>query len=214
MVDQLNSLDPSPDAILFPDKKGEPPTKSGWADTFQALARRLNLDIAYPNGARKFTGHSARATGAVHVVMTQVELWRVQLFGRWGSELFMHYVREAPACQLDKLALETSLHISLSTAKAQLEDLLRRNAPEQTKIACPTPAMLQDCEAALPQLAPPKASDPAMQNLNWGKVHRTLIYGDDYHPKEWKTRCAWHFGGTHTCYQIVDIPKTSNNCCK
>ena len=214
MVDQLAMVDKSPDAILFPDEKGNPPTKTGWADTFQALAQLLNLTLHYPNGARKYTGHSARATGAIHLAMTQVELWRVQLFGRWGSEVFLHYVRDAPMCQLDKLALETSVHISLNTAKAQLEDLLRRNASEQAKIACPSQAMLEDCEASIPELAPPETTDPAIQNMNGGKVHRSLVYGATFHPKDWKTRCAWHFGGTHTCYRIVEVPKSGKHCCK
>ena len=215
MVDQLKDISQDPGATLFPTQEGEPPSKSGWADTFQWIAQQLGLDTTHPNGARKFTGHSARATGAVHLAMTQVELWRVQLFGRWGSKVFMHYVRDAPICQLDKLALETSVHISLNSAKAQLEALLRRTSEEkQMKIACPTAQMLQDCEASMVDIAPPKPTDVSIQNLNGNKIHRSLVYSEEIHPREWKTRCGWHFGGAHTAFSTIDTPKTGQFCCR
>eukprot|EP00435_Cladocopium_sp_Y103_P016081 s625_g4.t1 len=160
MVAQLECIDPEPSAPVFPGADGYPATKSGWADTFEELGKMLQLPITYPNGARCFTGHTARATGAVHLASCQVELWRVQLFGRWGSQVFLQYIRDAPLKQLDKLALETSVHLSLSTAKSQLQDLLRRaEAGLSTAVACPTAEMLADCEAAATELAPPKPTD-------------------------------------------------------
>ena len=214
MISQLKDIGTDPEAPLFPDGEGRPPTKSGWADTFQWLGEQLGLDINHPNGARRFTGHTARATGAVHLASTQIELWRVQLFGRWGSEVFLHYIRDAPVCQLDKLALETSVHLSLNTARAQLQDLLRRNTNEPNlRIACPSQDMLQDCEAAAGEIVPPKLSDPAILNKNSNKTHRALVYGDDFHPKEWKTRCAWHFGQRHTDYEVVPLPENDQRCC-
>ena len=190
-------------------------TKQGWAHTFQWIAIQLGLNPSHQNGARRFTGHTARATGAVHLASTQVELWRVQLFGRWGSEVFLHYIREAPVEQLDKLALETSVHISLETAKSELQQLLRRQDQGlSTSVACPTEDMLQDCEAALADIAPPKSTDAAIRNRNGGKIHRALVHGDDIHPRDWKTRCSWKFGNSHTLFDVVPIPDSSTHCCR
>lgn len=170
MVDHLKDIGGGRGDTLFPSEGGAPATKQGWADTFQELAVRLNLDPLHANGARRFTGHSARATGAVHLASTQVELWRVQLFGRWGSEVFLHYIRDAPVCQLDKLALETSVHLSLESAKKQLQDLLRKKERDlKSVVACPTPDMMVDCEAAALHIDPPRQSDLAVRNLNGGK---------------------------------------------
>lgn len=74
-----------PSSPVFPSSVGSPASKTGWADTFQHLRAALGLPTSHPNGARSFTGHSARASGAVHLAASQIEVWRIQLFGRWGS---------------------------------------------------------------------------------------------------------------------------------
>ena len=73
---------------LFPTASGDQPSKAGWVATFEWVASQVGEPLETPTGARRFTGHSARATGAVHLAKTQVELWRIQLLGRWGSEVF------------------------------------------------------------------------------------------------------------------------------
>lgn len=35
-----------------------------------------------------------------------IELWRIQLFGRWSSEAFLLYIRDAPVSQLDSTWLQ------------------------------------------------------------------------------------------------------------
>ena len=60
----------------------------------------------------------------MHLAASQIEVWRIQLVGRWGSQVFLQYIRDAPLKQLDKLALETSVHLSIDAAKLRLEDLL------------------------------------------------------------------------------------------
>ena len=189
------------------------PLFPGWADTFEELGKLLKLPCTYPNGARCFTGHTARASGAVHLASSQVELWHIQLFGRWGSQVFLQYIRVAPLKQCDKLALETSVHLPLSTA--QLEDLLRRaQAGLATAVACPTQEMLADSEASVEQLEPPRADDPIIANPNEGKDYRSLLYGKGFHPKEWRTRCAWRFGGQHTSFELSDSLPTPKMACR
>ena len=153
MVEHLSLLPEGDQRPLFPAQGGVPTTKSGWADTFQALATALGLRTAHPNGARAFTGHSARATGAVHLASTQVELWRIQLFGRWGSEVFLHYIQDAPLAHLDRLAVESSVQTSIRSARQELQALLARTSSGghlREALAVPTAAMAQDCEAATP----------------------------------------------------------------
>ena len=147
---------------------------------------------------------------------TNIELWRIQLFGRWGSQIFLQHIKDAPLAQLDQLSMETSVHISMATAKAQLQDLLRQAKSDITStLACPTPLMLQDCEAATPaDIEPPKASDPVIRNCNGGKLHRTLGYEEQTHPKHWRTRCSWHFGLSHTSFEVVDDGyELDHKCC-
>jgi hypothetical protein len=148
-IRQLNR----PTGHLFPAASGSPASKQGWADTFQEIARLLNIPTSHANGARCFTGHSARVTGARHMASTNVELWRVQLFGRWGSDVFKHYIQDAPLSQLDSLALETGAKLSIEEAKLQLQDLLRRTSSEASQLLATPPAvMIEDCEASLEQM--------------------------------------------------------------
>ena len=111
---------------LFPTATGEQATKAGWVATFEWVASQLGEPLESPTGARRFTGHSARATGAVHLATTQVELWRIQLFGRWGSEAFKLYVRNAPLTQLHMLAQESSVQTALSAARAELAAMVKQ----------------------------------------------------------------------------------------
>eukprot|EP00435_Cladocopium_sp_Y103_P032253 s2001_g8.t1 len=215
VVDHIKALGPKYSGPMFPGSDGLPATKTGWADTFEALGKALGLQCSYPNGARCFTGHTARATGAVHLASNQVELWRIQLFGRWGSQVFLHYIRDAPLKQLDKLALETSAQMSIEAAKNQLQDLLRRaQSGLAAVVACPSQEMLDDCETANIHVDPPKPTDVNIVNTSGGKVHRTMIFGDDFHPREWKTRCAWHFGGPHTTYMVSAEAPSAGEACK
>lgn len=89
----------------FPAEDGQSSTNKGWADTFEAIAKILGLPLVHENGARAYTGHSARVSGARFMASHDIELWRVQLFGRWGSQVFLHYIQDAPLAQLDTLAL-------------------------------------------------------------------------------------------------------------
>eukprot|EP00435_Cladocopium_sp_Y103_P019156 s2849_g4.t1 len=99
--------------------------------------------------------------------------------------------------------------------RAQLEALLRSTTDmAKDKIACPSPAMLHDCEASVGDIEPPKPADKAIINENGNKVHRALVYGDDIHPREWKTRCGWHFGGPHTVFRAVPDPPDDRQCCR
>ena len=49
----------------------------------------------------------------------------------------------------------------------------------------------------------PNHSDQLIMNRNGGKLHRALVFDSDMHPREWRTRCAWHFGGPHTLFEAI-----------
>ena len=97
--------DKPPDSPVFCDERGLPPSKAGWADTFQKIAAHLQIPLCHQNGARAFTG--PRATGAQFLASRGIELWRIQIFGRWGSDVILRYIRDAPLASLAELALES-----------------------------------------------------------------------------------------------------------
>ena len=211
MVAHLEALPPS-QTVLFPCDHGTPATKAGWADTFQAIAQQLGLPILHPNGARKYTGHSARVTGARHLASSQTELWRVQLFGRWGSDVFVHYIQDAPLEQLDSLALESGVKLSIEQARRELQDLIRQIPDRPHSIIASSPQeMLEDCAVPMeidpcPSSVPP-ADHGVVNNSPGGKLH--LPYDQTGHPRSWKTRCGWRFGLAHAEFSWVPEPQFS-----
>jgi hypothetical protein len=209
-------------APLFPTKEGGAPSKQGFADTFQWCASSLGLPTQGPTGARLFTGHSARVSGAQHLAKLNVELWRIQLFGRWGSEAFLRYVREAPIANLSHLAQETSLQASLAKARAELAAIvtsiqslrdssaeLPPNAIVQAKEVLPlTLSDLTDGEAAqeivpLP-LPPAPARHVFVTNEESSCTHVARVHGALVHPSQWRSHCGWRFGRTATRTSICE----------
>ena len=197
---------------VFTTDDAQQTTKRGWADTFQQLATQLQLPVQAANGARLYTGHSARVSGARHMASSQIELWRIQLFGRWGSEVFLHYIQDAPLAQLNLLAQEVTAQQSLQNAKAELAALLRAAAAAGPAIALPAPQMLEDCEAAAERLEdPPLSSSEFIRNSNGGgKVHRVLDKDELQHPRNWRTRCGWHFARDHTHHSWLSAAEVEN----
>ena len=215
MCDQLAATPGGAEAPLFPSADGSPTTKVGWADTFQHQAQAFGLPLTHPNGARAFTGHSARATGAVHLASTQVELWRIQLFGRWGSEVFLHYIQDAPMSQLDRLAVESSVQVSIQHARQELQALLAHSSSVRClrdTLAVPSPAMARDCEAAHQPAQPHAPALGRVLNNDGGKVHLVGHRPLDSHPREWRTRCGWPFASPCTRYTFVGDDVETNLC--
>ena len=204
--------DKGPADPVFSDARGLPPAKAGWADTFQQLASMLNLPICWPNGARAYTGHSARATGAQFMASRGIELWRVQIFGRWGSDAILRYVREAPLEQLAELAIESGHREALSRIRLELETLLSQAKP---LLAIPDQSWLPEMSAhgvirRTPTRHKTVHGQPErfiMNTSRGGKVHRCLSDLNDpavaLNPSSWRTCCLWPFASGEAGFSWV-----------
>ena len=209
-------------SFLFCTETGAQTTKSGWAGTFEAIAQKLKLKLVGPTGLRLFTGHSARATGAVHMARTQIELWRIQLFGRWGSEIFKQYVRDAPLEQLHGLAQEVSLKASLASARAELSAILaatKEATAAATGLAHQPVEALADCEAAA--IIEPPAPEPPENDVLFvrnrssrGKVHLAARHGNTLPHYLWRTKCFWHFARGQADYALLKEEPNGAKCSK
>ena len=152
MVAQLEFAQPS-GPFLFPTSRGSQPTKIGWVATFEWVALQLGEPLVTPTGANRFTGHSGRATGAVYLAQTQVELWRIQLFGRWGSEAFKLYRSTSSLVTASLACARSIVHTALANAKAELAAIFAqikssRDLLANQPIASQPMQCLVDCEAA------------------------------------------------------------------
>ena len=206
---------------LLPQPDGSTSTKAGWADTFEHLGKQLKLPILTDTGLRRFTGHSARATGAIHLAHTHTELWRIQLFGRWGSDCFLRYVREAPLSQLFGLAQEATLQTSLAAARAELAAILAKvpdsaNRTATTDFTAQKIEVLADCEAAntlVPDVPVPACPLFVVNLAPDGKVHKVGRSGPHLPHYLWRAACSWPFARHHADYDLTDTRPTDRKLC-
>ena len=135
---------------IFPTSAGGKSSKLGWSKTFETIACFNGIDLNSDNGALRFSGHSARSSGAQHLVKLGVDLWRVQIFGRWSSNAFLKYIRESPLENLDKLASLNCIQNQIMNAKAQLQE----SHAAEPRVAAGSPPVAQVSLDMLEEVAP------------------------------------------------------------
>ena len=209
MRDQVklaNSLPLNAGKWLFPTSEGLKPSKVGWCKAFEQVAITAGEELTTKDGNARFTGHSARASGAFHLAKSNVDLWRIQLFGRWQSAAFLRYVRDSPLANLNQLASEASLSQSIENARRELQLLKRCSREEEQQLAVVDLDMLED--QPIPQTPEVEgAANYVCNNNSRGKIHRIWIRSESVHPRHWRAKCGWYFGKGLTDYQMhVSIP--------
>ena len=198
---------PHLDLPLFPTESGEVVTKEKMTETIIRAAEMLGVPLASPDGSARVSGHSLRVAGAQGLARAGVEVWAIQLLGRWGSQTVLQYVREVPL----ELAASWAARAARNHA---LDELLRtKSAPSPQPLALPAP---------LPSAAPPVLGPTARAALSEaleeatrasevselpltsckyvtsdaGKWHRLACTGLAGPSAAWTSACGWRFGGS------------------
>ena len=86
---------PDVDLPLLPSAAGAAVTKQAMTSTILEAAARLGVPAQSADGASRVSGHSLRPTGAQGLTRLGLDVWAVQLIGRWGSSAVQAYVRDA-----------------------------------------------------------------------------------------------------------------------
>lgn len=189
---------------IFPTSAGEKSSKLGWSKN---IACFNGIDLNSDNGALRFSGHSTRSSGVQHLVKLGMDLWRVQIFGRWSSNAFLKYIRESPLENLDKLASLNCIQNQIMNAEAELQQLQESQAAEP-RVAAGSPPVAQVSLDMLEEVAPSVADceDSPVQfvsnDATGGLVHTILVYGEEIPPRHWRAKCNWHFGRGLTSFNL------------
>mgnify|MGYP002281116694 CR=1 FL=1 len=200
------------DLPFFPDANGSVVTKDAMESFVDELARLGGQPLTLPSGAKRFGKHSFRSTGAVLLSRLGLEVYKIQLLARWGSDVVLHYVRESPLETITK-------QVRGAIADKTVTDLVAKLAGEVDTLKKGLAAMddstahLLRLEAELSQLKSKQDEDEAkgegivekgsyIINPITGKCHKALVYTGL--PRFWKTRCSWQYGLTH--YEPRDRP--------
>ena len=168
-----------------------------------------------------FGGHALRVAGARFLSRHGVDLYLIQLIGRWASSAILRYVPQAPLAVQHRMALSVSDHCSSSssTTPSPLQD--SKPAELQTLLAIqdepsvsghlisadPTPLedfkhlqqlveSLQE-EVRQTQTLSAQDADVFIQNPNTGYIHRPDDNESRSASVDWKSRgCRFRYGTT------------------
>jgi hypothetical protein len=206
-------------APLFPNAFGFTATKKAAVDTIIEAAKQLELPIHTASGALRFTGHTMRCSGAVYLAGQGVDLWRIQLLGRWGSETFKLYTKKAPLLTMDGIALEAVQSKGLQEMRSNLQqqktDALARDASPDEVVDNDTflPLHLHDLEQFQAEedcvSITPDGTTGATFVLNTckkGLIHAcNEVWNSEMPPIYAKALCGWKFGLSTNALKLTGL---------
>merc|ERR1712086_1037609 len=119
--DRWSAAGPADNLPLFPAVDGSVVTKDCMVATIVDAARRLRVPLESPDQSARISGHSLRVTGAQGLARAGLDVWAIQLLGRWGSDAVLGYIREVP--------LELAATWAAKAARAMtLEEVMRHRS--------------------------------------------------------------------------------------
>lgn len=180
---------------LFPNMLGEVPAKSSIVETYEQLASRTGEAVTDESGAKRFGGHSARITGARYLSRLGIDLLTIQFFARWGLNVILRYVHEAPlkaltgrtrALTVDKVVCDAVARSGNDCAEALVSDV-------SNKFTNVADILRGEIESLKAQITHARSHNiEAVKNVETGKIHLPGNLFDSQVVK-WKTRCGWRF---------------------
>ena len=195
---------------LFPDVEGNPLSKQAVRDAISGVIAATGepLTRAGPDGAHKdrFGEHVLRVMAAQFLARKKVDLYRIQLFARWGSNAVLRYVQDAPLSVQSEIASEVLLSPTIrdiTTSVKELKDtaagdeeLARGVAARHATDVAHLRELVKDIAERLRNLEGKQTGDkpPYVRNSGTGVVHRVLVGAVDVPPALWATACPWKFG--------------------
>ena len=150
------------------------------------MLRQVGVAVKDCTGRRLFGGHSMRVTGARFWTGRGLEVFKVQIFARWGSAVILRYVADVPVADLtgemtSGSALSSRVPHADGSGAARLEEHIQ--------------SALEQCAElrALIERVGQEVRPSYVQNSSTKKWHRVLVGGTAAPPALWRTHCGWPF---------------------
>ena len=109
---------------LCPTPAGGFPTKVGMTSVFQRFGLELGV-------TKHIIGHMPRVSGAVHLAKAGLEIWKIQIFCRWGSDVVLRYMQDALLEHSHRWARDAAVGLGLSEARNELVSQFRATNPDK-----------------------------------------------------------------------------------
>ena len=178
----------SDDLPLFPDHAGVVPKKAGVVKGMERTLGGLGFATEDGAGKRRYGGHSMRVTGARYWTTIGLEVFKVQIFARWGSSVILRYVADAPLANLtgDLTARPVGGTASVLPTVSRLSSLLEQHVVTATN-------QVRALEAEVVRLG--NIVQPTFVcNTVSNTLHRVLTGGTAVPHAQWRATCGWWYG--------------------
>ena len=193
---------PDHDLPLFPGLDGRAVTKEAMTETILEAANKLDIATINADQSARISGHSLRMTGAQGLARSGVDVWAIQLLGRWGGSTVLEYVQAVPLERSAAWALRAAREWTLDSAVEEVRssrvvpavELVAGLPPEAGVPAAISEALVHESSVGA---APASAGDKYIKAVGtYGKWHRIPPIGVAGPVGDWSTSCGWRFTGT------------------
>ena len=211
---------------LFPSLEGKVVTKRKVIEGYEALAVAIGMSIVV-DGISIIGGHSTRVTGAQFWAALGLEIRKIAALGRWGSEVVMRYVAEAPlravTADLRRLIAEKARIVGdegrnreVNSRLMAIERLLqsgevRDNEKQAVELVQPDASSqpLPIADEGVEHMADTSHEVPApatyVVNIRSKKVHLLSFSPLGVPVSEHHCKCGWKFSGSRYMFvQSID----------
>ena len=183
------------DRPAFPDVTGKVVQKAAMVEALERTLRTIGEATRDQAGRRRFGGHSCRVAGSRFWASHGMEVYKLQIFARWGSDVILRYVADSP---LHHVRLPASTYSSSSSSCAVVEqggaiEDVNAKVDKLARFVQDAVVEMQALKADLDRVRSEPSYDFVRNNATrcW---HEVLLGGASIQPASWKTRCGWRFG--------------------
>ena len=169
---------------LFPDIEGKVVAKRGVVRGLETVLEALGCQVLDPSGRKRFGGHSFRVAGSRFWTLRGLEVFKLQIFARWGSNAILRYVADIPLVNITGEVSGSSANAGQAIKSlTELLDKHVQDAQDQVKV------LRQEISAIRGKLHP-----GYVKNNRSGVWHNVLHGGLGTPPLAWRALCGWPFG--------------------
>ena len=199
-----------PNTPLFPTSSGAHFTKIDFVRLVELAASHLGHPLEADN-RHLFGGHSARVSGAQWLVRRGMEIWRVQVLGRWGSSAVLACIRDVPVSSSSCFAPQLSQRLSLEDVVTKIPKLAHRissaegvadsaanvareSGLKEVDVRSIIESEMRTIRASWDDTFRTLREPECVRKLDSGKVHRISFGELKSPPNKWRASCGWPFG--------------------
>ena len=164
---------------------------------------------------QRFAEHVLRVSGAQMMARGGMDLYFIQLMGRWGSNAIERYVQDAYLLDQQNIAMAVTDKIDTRASQDRSENTSKPSVSPMLSSATEV-SLQQDIEnikMALQSLKIQVETKTLILNTKSGLLHIPNICENGTPNSTWRTKCGWGYGHQVFC-RVTCLPVGATRCSK